>query len=262
MDTVHLEKLNELHEVIERRTISRFQEIADNAQTIDKTEICETTTFYIHDTSHWDTDYNSIVFDAHRGLHKTKKTTKQLINKFARSKEANFMLMQAMGRQLEVKRCWPYVLGNVQFVPTSGATYTSTNWIAVHHLKDAYQDVEDPKRLYLLFNEGMRLNVRIDLKHLERKLTTVRKYYDFQVSLAKFLGKQFTTEFVAPQANSYLFTRIPKTAELPATEYQNCREILIRILFQVYKTMSPEDRIRLDDMESLYKDMLKERSML
>ncbi|GEL15904.1 hypothetical protein [Pediococcus cellicola] len=58
------------------------------------------------------------------------------------------MLTQEMGRQLNVKRCCPYVLGNVQFVPTSGVTYTSTNWIAVHHLKDDYQDVEDAKRLY------------------------------------------------------------------------------------------------------------------
>ncbi|GEL15903.1 hypothetical protein [Pediococcus cellicola] len=106
------------------------------------------------------------------------------------------------------------------------------------------------------------MNARIDLKHLERKLKTVRKYYDFQVSLVKFWGNQFTTEFVAPQANSYLFTRISKTAELPEIEYQNCREILIQILFQVCKTMNPEDRIRLDDMEIFYNDMLKKHGLL
>lgn len=263
MDTIHLEKLNELQEVVERRTVSRLANIADAVQTIDKTDICEATTFYIHDTSHWNTDYNSIVFDVHRGIHKTRKTTKQLMNTFARSKEANFMLMQAMGRQLEVRNCWPYVLGNTQFVPTSGASRASTNWIAVHHLKDAYLDQADPKRLYLLFNGGFRLNIRVNFDHLQRRLVTVRKYYDFQVDITKYMSKQFNCQIQIDQPTNYLLTRVPKSPKTKESQYINCREILIRIMHQIFKTMNP-DNTRFDelDMEYYYKENLKERGML
>lgn len=263
MDTIHLEKLNELQEVIERRTISRFEQIADMAQTIDKTDICEETTFYIHDTSHWSTEYNSIVFDAHRGIHKTKKTTKALINRYARSKEANFLLMQAMGRQLSVNNSWPYVLGNTQFAPTSGPSKEYTNWIAVHHLKDIYPDPKDENRLFLIFNGGYRLNVRIDFKDFYRKLVTVRKYYDFQQDFARYLAGQFNSEVRIVPSDNYLDTRIPRSPDSPRSEYQNCREIIIRIAHQVFRTMNPEDHhFDILDMEDVYNDTLKDKALL
>ncbi|GAB5055435.1 hypothetical protein ABUE38_09645 [Pediococcus parvulus] len=263
MDTIHLEKLNELQEVIERRTISRFEQIADMAQTIDQTDICSETTFYIHDTSHWSTDYNSIVFDAHRGIHKTKMTTKKLINRYARSKEANFLLMQAMGRQLSVNRCWPYVLGSIQFAPTGGPVKDSTHWVAVHHMKDIYKDPADEKRIYIVFDGGYRLNVRVDFKTFHRKLEMVRRYYDFQLDLTKYLVGQFNGEVHLLPSDSYLATRIPRSPDLETSEYQNCREILIRIAHQVFRTMNPEDyHFDILDMEDVYKDTLRDKAML
>ncbi|GEL15892.1 hypothetical protein PCE01_16940 [Pediococcus cellicola] len=46
-------------------------------------------------------------------------------------------------------------------------------------LKDAYLNQADPKRLYLLFNDGLRLNIRVNFEYLQKRLVTVRIYYDF-----------------------------------------------------------------------------------
>ncbi|MFC5188376.1 hypothetical protein ACFPIA_00995 [Pediococcus cellicola] len=261
MDTVHFEKLNELHEVVERRTMSRFKQVLDNAQTIDKTDICPSTTFYIHDTSHWNTDYNSIVFDMHRGVHKTKRTSKQLINMFIRENESNFLLMQAMGRFLKIRSGWPYVFGNTQFVQTSGASKLSTNWIAVHHLKDIYHDHDDEKRLFLLFKEGFRLNIRLDFKQLHNRMTKVRQYYDLQMNLTKYFSEQFNTKLSFSTPDSYLFTRMPESPRLPYSEYDSSRELVKYLMFFVQHSFDPEyiDENQLDDF---YEQAVKDKGVL
>ncbi|MFC5188366.1 hypothetical protein ACFPIA_00945 [Pediococcus cellicola] len=47
-----MKKLNELQEVVERRSVSHLDHIADTGQTINKKDIYEPAILYIHDTSH------------------------------------------------------------------------------------------------------------------------------------------------------------------------------------------------------------------
>lgn len=167
---VGFDRLNDNLEVTSSTVFKKSSDALYDLPVIQDSEICEESTYYIHDITAWNDDGNkAIVFDSVRGIHRTDLSTRSLINKFLQDKPIETMINRILGEQIGIKQAIPITVGSVGLVPLSGTSRSSTHWISAHHLLDLHFDSENSRNTIIKF-KGCQLHVPIKCKSLHIKL--------------------------------------------------------------------------------------------
>lgn len=118
-----------------------FQIDPDNLETyIDqalpqKKIIVDSETIYVCDLTHMkDINYNSLVLQRNGDSLKSMETTKQVMQQYF-DNHTPYIIMQQLGKIVDISSKCPYVYGTTIFVPEKGPSKQSVNWIALHHMK-------------------------------------------------------------------------------------------------------------------------------
>ncbi|AEV95735.1 hypothetical protein [Pediococcus claussenii] len=167
---VGFDRLNDNLEVTASMEFKKSSDALYDLPVIQDSEICEESTYYIHDITAWNDDGNkTIVFDSIRGIHRTDLSTRSLINKFLQDKSIEAMINRILGEQIGIKQAIPLIVGSAGLAPLAGTSRSSTHWVSVHHLLDLHFDSENSRNTIIKF-KGCQLHVPIKCKALHIKL--------------------------------------------------------------------------------------------
>lgn len=74
----------------------------------------------------------SLVVHQTKGVFFSERTTKQIMNEFHKTNRVGFMVSRSLANYLKFKQYLPLVHGNVCYMPMSGGSKKSTDWIGLH----------------------------------------------------------------------------------------------------------------------------------
>lgn len=134
-------------------------------------------TYYVMDISqHKETPYNTIMYQLNETPQKSMETTTVIMNRYFEANFVSYSFMRKFGETLGYKRTYPYILGEIYFIPERGASKQSASWYALHHVMH-YQPSLTGKELMLFSNQHPILTLSIKKSKFEKQLDQASHMY-------------------------------------------------------------------------------------
>lgn len=119
----------------------------------------QSTLFVLNCLNYKKLECKSILVDKYRGIVRTNKETKKLINQFVNNQAVSFLGTRMMAQS---KEGLPYVYGRKVIVPMSGATQHSTDWLLVNNTIGV-TFTENKRNMTMIFKEFLGAPLKMDL---------------------------------------------------------------------------------------------------
>lgn len=133
----------------------------------------------------------SILVDKYRGIIRTNKETKKLINQFITDQAVSFLGTRVMSQN---KGGLPYVYGKNVIIPLSGATQHSTDWLFLND-SVGVSFTENKRNMTILFREflgdPLRMDFMVDKNVVRRQLKIAGNIIMKQCSIVDEINIEF-----------------------------------------------------------------------
>lgn len=133
----------------------------------------------------------SILVDKYRGIIRTNKETKKLINQFITDQAVSFLGTRVMSQN---KGGLPYVYGKNVIIPLSGATQHSTDWLLLNN-SVGISFTENKRNMTILFREflgdPLRMDFMVDKNVVRRQLKIAGNIIMKQCSIVDEINIEF-----------------------------------------------------------------------
>ncbi|MCC7667090.1 hypothetical protein [Liquorilactobacillus satsumensis] len=116
----------------------RYAELIKQAEFDDEAVINAHTTLLVMDCQSFpELNCKSFLLDQYRGIIKTNKETRKLINQFVAQRPLSFWGMRIFSACTAHQGALSYVFGNTILIPLTGATQHSTHWLMLNKVKSS-----------------------------------------------------------------------------------------------------------------------------
>lgn len=127
---------------------------------------------------------NSLIIHEEFGVFFDIRTTKELINEFYKLNGIGFAMSKAIYDLFNFRHYMPFVFAYVSYMPMTGGSRNSSDWVGLHYIETYYQD---NKSAYFTTVHGYKIKLNFPHGNLENRIHDVCMISEKSVSLCKVL---------------------------------------------------------------------------
>ncbi|KRL04543.1 hypothetical protein [Liquorilactobacillus oeni] len=207
----------------------------------------QTTLMLLHCQNFPELGCKTLLLDQYRGIIKTNKETRKLINIFVAEHPLSFWGMRIFNICKDRRKgALPYVFGNTILVPLGGTTQHSTHWVMFNRVLNSSFD-EQSRSLHLWFKMMGDQHVKIELKV---KRAVVRQHIEHalyahivEMHFLEELTRELNSSEVEGQLHHLVKKKAAQVEYIPLKKYSVAlkQEVVAATLKEVYdEEPSPE----------------------